>query len=73
MEGLKAQIHRAIYFLWKTSQWELNSFRPLNTHFVDWGLAYCCRSQGESVEDQEFQRVSPSTHINNLPSQFGQL
>lgn len=36
----KAQIHRAIYFLWKISQWELSSFRPLNTCFVDWGCAY---------------------------------
>lgn len=46
MGGLKAQIHGAIYFLWKGSQWELNSFRPLNTFFVVRGLAECCRSQG---------------------------
>lgn len=50
MGGLKAQIHGAIYFLWKTSQWELNSFRPLNTFFVAQGLAEHCRSQGASGE-----------------------
>lgn len=73
MGGPKAQIHGAIYFLWKTSQWELNSFRPLNTLFVVRGLAECCRSQGASGGDQEFPHTPPSPHINNLPSQSSQL
>lgn len=69
MGGLKAQTHRAIYFLWKTSQWELNSFRPLNIFFVVQGLAGCCRSQGD-IRNPHIHLQAPTSITQLHPSQL---